>query len=198
MYDLQGAAFVCGRADRPAPMHVPVIPKEGTMEKYIDTLIKIFPILVAVAGGLWTLNTYFDNQRQASQLEQAARVREERSQLLQAQQPFLEHRWKAYIETSSVAGALVVLDTADPSWVNARRRFWELYWSELAMVETPDVATAMVNFAGKLTAVDAALGKDQTVLGDARRQLNTSALVLARTLKESIQSSWGFSAASSQ
>ena len=109
------------------------------MEKYIDTLIKIFPMLVAVAGGLWTLNTYFDNQRQASQIEQAARAREERNQLLQAQQPFLEHRWKAYIETSSVAGALVVLDTADPGWTDARKRFWELYWSELAMVETPDV-----------------------------------------------------------
>ena len=168
------------------------------MEKYIDTLIKIFPILVAVAGGLWTLNSYFDNQRQASQIEQAARVREERNQLLQAQQPFLEHRWKAYIETSSVAGALVVLDTADPSWTNARKRFWELYWSELAMVETPDVASAMVDFGGKLTAVDAALSKDQTTLGNARRQLNASALTLAHTLKESIQSSWGFSAASAQ
>ena len=165
------------------------------MEKYIDTLIKIFPILVAVAGGLWTLNTYFDNQRQANQLEQAARDKEQRSQLLQAQQPFLEHRWKAYIETSAVAGALVALDTTDPSWANARKRFWELYWSELTMVETPNVASAMVDFANKLSAVDAALGKDQAVLSNARSQLNAAALMLARALKESIQASWGLSAA---
>ena len=168
------------------------------MEKYADTLIKIFPILVAVVGGLWTLNTYFDNQRQASQAEQAAREKEQRSQLLQAQAPFLEHRWKAYIETSGVAGALVALEPADPAWAQAEKRLWELYWSELAMVETPVVESAMVDFGRKLAAVEAALGKNQATLGNARDQLNASALMLARALKESIQSSWGISAAPAQ
>ena len=166
------------------------------MEKYVNALIKIFPVLVAVVGGLWTLNTYFDSQRQANQQEQSAREKEQRSQLLQAQQPFLEHRWKAYIETSGVAGALVALEPADPAWTQAEKRFWELYWSELAMVETPDVESAMVDFGGRLNAVGASLAKNQAGLANARSQLNASALRLARALKESIQSSWGIVPAS--
>jgi hypothetical protein len=46
------------------------------MNRYADSLIKIFPILVAIAGGLWTVQTYFANLEQTSRQEQAAREKE--------------------------------------------------------------------------------------------------------------------------
>jgi len=56
------------------------------MNRYADALIKIFPILVAIAGGLWTVHTYFANLDQTHRQEQAAREKEQHAQLLQAQQ----------------------------------------------------------------------------------------------------------------
>jgi hypothetical protein len=64
------------------------------------------------------------------------------------------------------------------------------------MVETPDVESAMVDFGGRLNAVEASLTKNQTGLANARSQLNASALRLARALKDSIQASWGIVPAS--
>jgi type II secretory pathway pseudopilin PulG len=167
------------------------------MNQYADSLIKIFPILVAIAGGLWTVQTYFANLEQTSRQEQAAQEKEQHSQLLQAQQPFLEHRWKAYIETSAVVGQLVALDTSEPAWQDARRRFWELYWSELAMVETPTVASAMVDFGRQLTSVTSALNGDQAALKNGVGRLNAAAIAVAHALRDSIQVSWGLSSASS-
>jgi hypothetical protein len=102
----------------------------------------------------------------------------------------------AYIETSAVVGQLVALDTSESAWQDARKRFWELYWSELAMVETPEVGSAMVDFGRQLTSLTLALDGDQATSKNAAGRLNAAAVTVAHALWDSIQESWGLSPAS--
>ena len=76
------------------------------MAQYIETIIKIFPVLAGVAGGLWTVDTYFENLNKDRIESQHTRDREERNQLLQVQQPFLEHRFAAYVGATVIVGKI--------------------------------------------------------------------------------------------
>lgn len=61
----------------------------------------------------------------------------------------------------------------------AEKRFFELYWGELALVENPGVETAMVRF------------KDGLVSGASPDQLQQLSLKLAGALRASLADSWG-------
>lgn len=59
----------------------------------------------------------------------------------------------------------------------ARKRFDELYWGELALVETPEVESQMVKFGRALEA--------------SPESLQDEALSLAHVLRSSLAKSWG-------
>ncbi len=60
------------------------------------------------------------------------------------------------------------------------KRFWELYWGELALVESKDVEGAMV-----------ALGKELKKSSPEKENLQKLSLNLAHACKSSIHESWG-------
>ena len=93
---------------------------------------------------------------------------------LEAQRPFLEYQLELYKETARVA---VGIATSGPQRQSElKRRFEELYWGELALVESRSVEAAMVQFrkALKLDSAD----------------LKPKALDLAHALRQSLAQSW--------
>jgi len=86
------------------------------MDKAIDAMVKLLPVLVAVFGGLWALFTYVDHSNQTQKLEEARAQQEQSTRLVQAQQPFLTKQLDLYFETAQVVGKLSALEQSDPKW----------------------------------------------------------------------------------
>lgn len=89
---------------------------------------------------------------------------------------------KLYTETAQVAGKLATAIVGSDDWNKAVFRFWELYWSELAVVEDQRVEMAMVK-------VSEALG--EIARGNPRQVIEIHVLELAHALREGISREWG-------
>lgn len=124
------------------------------------------PIAAAVLGGAWTIIAYVDTQ------------------LLQARQPFLTKQLELYDETLKEVGKLVTLPRDHEEWVKSELRFWQLYWSELSMVESGGVEDRMVRFGSQLNIYK------QT--GSNIVMLKVCSYELAHGLRISIQERWQF------
>ena len=155
------------------------------------------PVLTVVVGALWGLYTYLDHAREAAAAvreteknlatEHAIQSgRESRTRLIEAQKPFLDKQLVLYFETAQVVGRLLTEDMSTPEWDRDKIRFEELYWSELAMVEHTEVASAMVNFRPVLVTVKVKRGQLLT-----EPDATTAALGVARALRKGIEESWG-------
>lgn len=107
------------------------------------------------------------------------RQKEADARRLEAEKPLAELRRTIYLETAKTAA--IIANPADrpaSEVAAAKRRFRELYVSELAMVETPDVEAKMVGLAGAVEPALASLTPAQD-----------AALKLAHALKESYSGS---------
>jgi hypothetical protein len=140
--------------------------------KLITDLTPFGTVLVTVVGAVWIALTYFQSQKDA----RIARTFESRK-------PFLEHQLKLYTETAQVAGKLAVAPIGEDDFKKALYRFWELYWSELAVVEDERVELAMEK-------VGEALAKMENT-GAPRSVLEDSVLDLAHALHDGIIDEWG-------
>ena len=148
----------------------------------------LLPALTAIVGGIWIAWTYLENQKHA-QAEQIAQAQKENTtRLLEARKPFIDKQLAPYVETSQVAGKLVSTEHySDSDWQDQFRRFEELFWTELSMVEDEGVKAAMQNFARKLRWINshqsAAHHSDQ-------EELQQLSYQLARALRSGIESTW--------
>ena len=59
-----------------------------------------------------------------------------------------------YFEAAKATAALSTRSPQDQEWALARKRFWELYWGELGVVESPQIASGMVAFGQTLRDVE--------------------------------------------
>jgi len=110
----------------------------------------------------------------------ATREKEAETRRIEAAKPFLELRQKTYLNALKVAAVLSNPETHTPSEIaDAKKRFRELYVSELSMVEARPVEAAMVGLA-------AATDPDLTKLTPAQQ----AALNLAHALRDSFLESW--------
>jgi hypothetical protein len=96
---------------------------------------------------------------------------------VEAKKPFLDRQLALYAEASQVAAKIATsMDAKELE--SSQKRFWELYWGELALVENQGVEYAMVE-----------LGK--ALNGSApRQQLQQLSLALAHACRESLDKSW--------
>jgi hypothetical protein len=148
----------------------------------------LLPALTAIVGGLWIVWTYIDNQKhtQSAQAEQARRDSDART--FEARKPFLDKQLALYIETSQVSGQLVSGDDLlDPEWKKQFRRFEQLYWSELSMVEDDGVKAAMEEFGAKLRLMS---GHKDSVSSSDLSELRQLSYRLAKALRSGIESRW--------
>lgn len=128
--------------------------------------------IATVFSGLWVALTYFRSQRESY----AAR-------LFESRKPFLDLQLKLYVETAQVAGKLAVGALENDEWRKVVVRFWELYWSELAVVEDEEVEKAMDRIGDMLGAMDNGAAT--------KAMLEDCVLDLAHTLRDGIRREWG-------
>jgi hypothetical protein len=132
-----------------------------------DRWIIIVGIFGVIINFVWDKYEYFQNERR--QIE---------NRRIEATKPFLERQLKLYTDVS-VAAATLATSNDEGEWDAAVKRFWSLYWGELALVEDTRVEEAMVEL-GK--------GINQNV---EREKLQWLSLNLARACRDSLAVSWG-------
>lgn len=133
----------------------------------LESSLKVLASLVALIGLFWGMFTYFDSKE-----------REFETRRLEATRPFLERQLELYTHATRAAATLAASEDA-AARAAASKRFWELYWGELALVEDQEVERAMV-----------ALGRGlRNDVGAS--QLQQMSLNLAHACRESLAKSWG-------
>jgi hypothetical protein len=112
---------------------------------------------------------YTDQQRQIAEANR-----------LSAAKPLIDLRQKQYLEAIRSAAVLArPQDHTDTEKKEATKRFWELYWGELSLVEDRDVGAAMVRLG---RAIDPNYEKTES---------QQAVLDLAYSLRNSLVRTWG-------
>lgn len=154
------------------------------MIQELATLIQVLSVIVASVLSIWSFNEARKKEAEARIIEatkyQQQREDESRKQRIEAAKPFLEIRQQKYMEAIKVAGILSNPGDHTPQELKeAEKRFSQLYWAELSLVEAKEVESSMIGLAS-------ALGK-YTEITPAQR----AAIGLAHALRDSLVKSWG-------
>jgi hypothetical protein len=113
---------------------------EGAFDSVVK-LVQVVSVVTGVVVSVLSINAARDK-------EALSRSKEADARLIEARKPFIELRQKLYQETLQTAAVLANADVHTQGEVDtARKRFRNLYVAELSMVETPQVAGQMVQFA---------------------------------------------------
>jgi hypothetical protein len=88
---------------------------------------------VIILGGIFAVGTYMVSE---------GHIREERT--IELRRAYDEKQLDLYLEAARVAAHLAAVPANDPEHDALLARFWELYWGQLAFVESSDVETKMV------------------------------------------------------
>jgi len=133
----------------------------------LETGVKVLSILGAVATFAWGMFQFVENNKVQSE-----------SRRIEATKPFLERQLKLYTEATQSAATLATSEKPSER-AAAIKRFWSLYWGELALVEDKEVEKAMVALGN---------GLDQQASPKELKQLS---LKLAWACRDSLALSWG-------
>ena len=144
----------------------------------LENSVKLITPLLAVAAFAWGIYEYHDTSQLELQRRQEDARRTAETRRIEATRPYLERQLALYTEATRITATIAT--ASDKNEVEkATRRFHELYWGELALVERERVAGAMVAFGKALEA-----GKQQ-------QELAPLALELAHACRDELASSWG-------
>lgn len=133
----------------------------------LETWVKVLSILGGVIAFCWGVIQFV-----AAQNAQAETRR------IEATKPFLERQLKLYTEATQAAATLAT-SKKDDELDAASKKFWSLYWGELALVEDKRVEAAMVQLGRSLEA------------GSVGQKLQQNSLALAHACRDSLAESWG-------
>jgi hypothetical protein len=183
-------------------MAVRATSRRPTARRLLDLATRYGPIVVVILGGAWTASTWYADRMDKSREEQRRSSEAAVVALRESQKPFLERQLAFYFEAAKVTGKLATLPPvrfdkpldhkALEDWAWSRRRFWELYWGELGVVESTDVSRAMVSFGNALNAVESCVDAGRDCRNEQSR-LTGPSLALAREIRASIEKGWGYS-----
>lgn len=128
----------------------------------LDAWIKALSLLAADVAFGWGVIQFIANQRAHTE-----------SRRIEAIKPFLKRQLELYTEaTLATSKKPEELDIAS-------RKFWSLYWGELALVEDKRVETTIVQFGRAPKS------------GSVGKQLQQYSLALAHACRDSLANSWG-------
>lgn len=113
-----------------------------------------------------------------------AKEKEAESRKIEAAKPFLELRQKLYLEALNNASILASkeLHTEDEV-AKAKKRFAELYWGELSLIEESSIESTMMAIA------------DAEHLTDSITSTQQNVYALAHHMRESLINAWGMDTA---
>src|SRR5262249_1724903 len=163
---------------------------------WLDSLKAWWPFITGIAVAAWIAFTWVSEQRKSSIDRRAEAEKEAEVRLFEARKPFIAKQFELYVETAQVAGKLVSLvDSTAPDWDKFFRRYEQLYWTELSMVEDDGVKEAMQSFADLLRSVNAWRSssrppQERSVPNEEIDDLRQRSYRLARALRASVEKSW--------
>jgi hypothetical protein len=168
----------------------------------LDVVKAWLPVLTVVGAAVWSVYTYVGEQKRAetARLEQAKTIEDQRqrqqrdaeqarldqvekeavTRRLEAQKPFLELQFKTYLRTTELVGKIIQLKPDTPEYAALRSDFSRLYWTELALVESTEVARAMIVLESALIRYE----------NGASGELHPAAIGLAHAIGDSIRNGW--------
>lgn len=146
----------------------------GTFERNL----KLVSALLAIAAFAWGVYTYRQTAEQRLAEEMAEAVRTAETRRIEATQAFLQMQLALYTEATVIVAKIANSDNQQEV-AAATRRFHELYWGELALVERDAVATAMVAF------------RDALQANAPQSALRPLSLDLAHACRDELAASWG-------
>jgi hypothetical protein len=150
-------------------------------ESRFDRTLKVLSVAGAVVTFCWGVWIWQNNAAKDRTAAESSAAKEAANRRIEATKPFLDRQLTLYIEASQVTAKIATSEDAGEV-AAAKKRFWELYWGELALVEDNDVATAMVNFSKAMAPPD-----NKAVDPVALRQ---ASLALAGRIRDSLAKSW--------
>ena len=155
-----------------------------------------------IGAFVWAVFTYTRGQKAAQKAEQIRQKRDNATRLLEARKPFLNLQLETYCETAKVIGQIVTLtpelDSERDKWVQAEKRFWQLFYAELSLVEDKTVKEKMEKFSCGLDQYNLARGiidpeKRTSAIKKTGKELSDLSHPVSNALKESIINSWSLS-----
>ncbi|MFZ3215130.1 MAG: hypothetical protein WA192_03635 [Candidatus Acidiferrales bacterium] len=164
-----------------------------------EDAFKVLGAFGAIATFLWTVYVWRDKSRQELEAAALDAERARSTRRIEATKPFLERQLELY--TAATRAAAIIATSRDPEKVRlATENFWQLFSGELALVENPEVASAMQNF-GRALATEKDGNEwqsDNQASQNANRNLETEkealrqlSLNLATACRNSLARSWG-------
>jgi len=159
------------------------IKKLDVLAKFVGMLALLVGIALPFYQYVRTLEKERQEREEKKTIEASQRNREVEAALREARKPFLERQQALYFEATSAASKLSTLDDGGEK-EGARKRFYQLYWGELSVVEDELVEAAMVRFKNILEQYE----RGQT----SKFEVERSSLVLAHSCRESLARGWGY------
>ena len=149
----------------------------NTRSGSVESALKNLGALIALSGFLWGIWTYQDTSRKQLARERTEAARYADTRRIEALKPYLERQLKLYTDATQVAATISTQEDG-PARSRALKRFWELYWGELALVEDATVEKAMVAFGAGLKS------------GLGHEEMKRLSLTLAHACRDSLAASW--------
>ena len=114
-----------------------------------DIIIKaIVTPIIAVITVFVGIYQYTDGQKKSLEKEYELKK-------IERQEKILEEKTALYKETRQILSFLSTNeDPGSDLYESKKKRFWELYWGDLAAVESPDIESLMVRFGNSLTELE--------------------------------------------
>jgi hypothetical protein len=137
----------------------------------VEKTIKLVGAIVTIGGLALGVANYLSTLRKDAETRN-----------LEARKQFLTRQLELYTDATRTAAKLANLDTSSSDRPAVERRFWELYWGELSMVESREVEGAMKRMGDCLGG---------NCGGCPASDLRQCALALAHACRQSLAESWG-------
>ena len=151
--------------------------------KLIGTLVLLVGIAVPFYQYTRTLEKDRQDRVDKKAAEEVQQAKQADAALREAQKPFLQRQQELYFTATSAAAKLATLD-AGADREAARKKFYELYWGDLSVVEDELVEKAMVQFHLKLEEFEAGTAD--------KPELQQKSLELAHACRNSMARGWGY------
>ena len=164
------------------------------MTEYRSQLLTIIekwlPSLTVVVGAVWGLYTFIDHQKQLDREARRQADSAQESRNFEARKPFLEKQLALYVEVSKLSGYLVTHQPTDADWRASFVRHEAMYWSDLAMVQSPAVEAAMGDLARALVNYSNDPTSNQEEKDRKRTEAAGAASRLSHAMREDLEGIW--------
>ena len=153
-----------------------------------DSVIKNIGVLTAVATLVGSAIAFFvqrADEIEDRKLQTAVNERQAKATERESKRIYLEKQAEIYFEIVPLVSKLANAESAELIQQGDERRFWQIFWGELGMVEDADVARAMDLFGVSLNAFQGRIDK-----GQCAKMRKAISITLSHCVRKSLGDSW--------